>query len=85
MAEDEHPDTTVVKEPDATSQSANLGKTKKDKEKALKNGELHDLLVAKQDLFIAKINRKKGMKKAKQKAWREWHGDFMRGNDAEQI
>ena len=72
----------MVKQPDATCQSANLGKTKKDKEKALKNGELHDLLVAKQDLFITKINKKKGMKKAK-KAWREWHGDFMRGNDAE--
>lgn len=63
MAEDEHPENTVVKQPDATSQSANLGKTKKDKEKALKNGELHDLLVAKQDLVVAKLNKKKAMKK----------------------
>ena len=43
----------------------------------MKNGELHDLLMAKQDIYIAKMNKKKGMKKFKAKAWREWHGDMI--------
>lgn len=87
VAEDEHPEGAVVKSFDSimTTGIVSLGKTKKEKEKALRNGELHDLLLARQEIFVAKINKKKASKKFKVKAWREWHGDFIRGNDAEQI
>ena len=50
-----------------------LGKSKKDKEKALKNGDLHDHLVNLQDIEVTKINKKRTQKKFKVKVWREWH------------
>ena len=65
------------------SSAVNLGKTKKDKEKALKNGDLHEILITKQDLLVTKINKKKASKKFKAKAWKEWHGDFIKEHDAE--
>ena len=63
----------------------NLGKTKKDKEKALFNGDLHEHLLAQQNVEVAKIGKKKTSKKFKAKAWREWHQDFIRDSDADQI
>ena len=65
------------------SSAINLGKNKKDKEKALKNGDLHDILITKQDAFVAKINKKKASKKFKAKAWKELHGDMIKESDAE--
>ena len=50
-----------------------LGKSKKDKEKALKNGEIHEHLVTMQGIEVIKINKKKTSKKIKAKVWREWH------------
>lgn len=60
-----------------------MGKTKKDKEKALKNGELHDHLLDQQVIEVAKINKKRTQKKLKNKVWKEWHQDFIRESDAD--
>ena len=92
VAEDEPPenstdpsghltDTNTVSVPQAPS----LGKSKKDKEKALKNGDIHDHLVTQQSFMVVKMNKKKTSKKFKAKAWREWKQDFIRENDASQM
>jgi len=60
-----------------------LGKNKKDKEKALKNGDLHDHLIGQQTVAVNKINKKKTQKKFKVKVWKEWHQDFIRESDAD--
>jgi len=71
VAEDEHPESGATAAA-LSSAAVYLGKTKKEKEKALKNGDLHDLLIGQQDQVISKINKKKGIKKFKNKAWKEW-------------
>ena len=63
----------------------NLGKTKKDKERALINGDLHDHLMVQQNIQVTKIGKKKVSKKFKAKAWKEWHQDYIRESDADQI
>ena len=80
VAEDEHYDQNVNETKleeqytnGVVTMVPNLGKTKKDKEKALNNGELHDHLVAQQNVQVTKIGKKKTSKKFKAKAWREWH------------
>ena len=93
VAEDEPPENTTT-DPSAGNLTDNgagrsvsaapvLGKTRKDKEKALKNGELHEHLITQQLLEVTKINKKRTSKKFKAKVWREWHQDFVRDNDAE--
>lgn len=71
MAEDEPPENSATTDASghltdgglSTHGAPTLGKTKKDKEKALKNGELHDHLVDQQVIEVAKINKKRTQKK----------------------
>ena len=81
VAVDEPAENQTENQATAVSNAA-AGKSKKDREKALENGELHDNLTTVQDSVVAKINKKKVSKKFKVKAWKEWLHDFTQENDA---
>jgi len=86
VAENEPAENSTVASCNQNDQNTSLTslpatKTKKDREKALINGDLHENLLAKQELQVAKLNKKKNAKKLKGKAWKEWLKDFIREGD----
>ena len=92
VAEDEPPENATTEHSENLTEGGGkgsnapaLGKTRKDKEKALKNGDIHEHLLTMQNIEVSKISKKKTSKKFKAKAWKEWHQDFIRDNDADQM
>lgn len=91
VAEDEHYENTINELKLEEQHNSNgvvttvpsLGKTKKDKERALVNGDLYEYLITQQNIQLSKISKKKTSKKFKAKVWREWHQDFLRESDAD--
>ena len=83
------PEHHVVAEPPTTEGGQpgplSLGKTKKDKERALKDGELHDHLTLIQTDMATKLHRRAHAKKFKAKAWREYKTDQIREADSDQM
>ena len=69
MAENEYPEQSPLDAKSSALQqllsvTALLGKTKKEKEKAIAKGDLHDLLMARQEDYVAKVtNKRKSAKK----------------------